>query len=577
MMIKKITKLRTMNNELRTTNKKGAALLVVLFVIMAITILSLGFLSRSDVEMACGQNMALRTKMDYLAESGLQHAKGLILNPQDIEQEYWIGESSQQLVAGSGNYYDVVVVRDDPNYCNYIIDCNAYRLKESEEVGRSNLRAELRLDPCIALSVGQSTTLWSTVTVYGDVNCVGNLTNQGNIYGDVFASNPPDSITGITGQQKTRQELSLTWPSITFADITSRYSYGPLSGQTFGPYDPPRVCYSSGNLTLTGDTHINGMLLIVGDLTISGSNNVIVAGKNLPALYVTRDLILDNGAILDVNGLAVVDNRVLINGDASLNVLGGLFIRDILAETTADSSVNGNTAMLYGPTRQFDGGRDALMFDGIDDYAEVENESFFDITNQITVSAWIKVNAFTRSYQAIATKGNSAWRIQRWSNTNRIEFACTGLSHSIPYGSLIGNINVNDGQWHHVAGVYDGTRIYLYIDGVQDVNTPTSGSINMNNYKVMIGENAENTDRYWNGWIDDVQIYNRGLNIIEINIIKTGETVSNPIAHWKFDEANPNVTITAAPVKTAILIGPQDNQQRWGQAAGAFFRSIQRR
>jgi len=403
------------------------------------------------------------------------------------------------------------------------------------------------------------------------------LTNQGNIYGDVFASNPPDSITGITGQQKTRQELSLTWPSITFADITSRYSYGPLSGQTFGPYDPPRVCYSSGNLTLTGDTHINGMLLIVGDLTISGSNNVIVAGKNLPALYVTRDLILDNGAILDVNGLAVVDNRVLINGDASLNVLGGLFIRDILAETTADSSVNGNTAMLYGPTRQFDGGRDALMFDGIDDYAEVENESFFDITNQITVSAWIKVNAFTRSYQAIATKGNSAWRIQRWSNTNRIEFACTGLSHSIPYGSLIGNINVNDGQWHHVAGVYDGTRIYLYIDGVQDVNTPTSGSINMNNYKVMIGENAENTDRYWNGWIDDVQIYNRGLNIIEINIIKTGETVSNPIAHWKFDEANPNVTITAAPVKTAILIGPQDNQQRWGQAAGAFFRSIQRR
>ncbi|MBA7693960.1 hypothetical protein ES703_102560 [subsurface metagenome] len=69
-------------------NKRGAALLVVLFIVMAITILSLGFLSRSDVELACGGNMILRTQMDYLAESGLEHAKGLILNPQDVDSEY---------------------------------------------------------------------------------------------------------------------------------------------------------------------------------------------------------------------------------------------------------------------------------------------------------------------------------------------------------------------------------------------------------------------------------------------------------------------------------------------------------
>ena len=58
--------------------RSGAALLVVLLVVMVITILSLGFLSRSDVELACGQNMVLHTHMDYLAESGLEHAKGLI-------------------------------------------------------------------------------------------------------------------------------------------------------------------------------------------------------------------------------------------------------------------------------------------------------------------------------------------------------------------------------------------------------------------------------------------------------------------------------------------------------------------
>ena len=69
--------MRIINNQLSIINQKGTALLVVLFIVMAITILSLGFLSRSDVELACGENMILKTKMDYLAESGLEHAKDL--------------------------------------------------------------------------------------------------------------------------------------------------------------------------------------------------------------------------------------------------------------------------------------------------------------------------------------------------------------------------------------------------------------------------------------------------------------------------------------------------------------------
>ena len=87
--------------------RKGAALLVVLFIIMVITVLSLGFLSQSDVELACGRNMLLRTEMDYLAESGLEQGRGLILNPQDVEGDYYQGAAGLQLVDGSDNYYDI--------------------------------------------------------------------------------------------------------------------------------------------------------------------------------------------------------------------------------------------------------------------------------------------------------------------------------------------------------------------------------------------------------------------------------------------------------------------------------------
>jgi hypothetical protein len=56
------------------------ALLLVLLIIMAITILSLGFLSRCDTELACGRNMLLRTQMDQLADSAWA-CQGLILHP----------------------------------------------------------------------------------------------------------------------------------------------------------------------------------------------------------------------------------------------------------------------------------------------------------------------------------------------------------------------------------------------------------------------------------------------------------------------------------------------------------------
>jgi len=307
---------------IRNTNRKGAALLVVLFVIMAITILSLGFLSRSDVELACGQNMVLRTQMDYLAESGLEHAKGLILNPQDIEDIDDI-EGEYQLDDENDDYYYVSVVRDSSDYCNYNIECDAYRKKETETVGRSSFEAELRLDPCIALSVGQSTTLWDTVTVYGDVNCVGTLTNQGNIYGDVFADDLKDTVM-YPNQEKSRQvlqNLSFSWPNVTVNDFKDK------PGVTYYSYDP------------NGSVSINGMLLVDENLTVRGPNNVIIASKNLPALYVTGDLIIEQNASLWIEGLAVIAGSVSLKDNANLIVLGGLFIRETLSGSNSSVTI----------------------------------------------------------------------------------------------------------------------------------------------------------------------------------------------------------------------------------------------
>ncbi len=295
------------------TSRQGAALLVVLFIVMVITIVSLGFLSQSEMEFACGQNMLLRTQMDYLAESGLEHARGLILNPQELSSEYWTGAAAQQLVAGSDDYYDIEVVRDDSvptNRCNYIIDCNSYRLSSGEKIGRSSIRAELRLDPCIAYWVGSNTVVSAQITINGDVYCNGDLTNNGIIDGDVFA----DSLSGSgskTGQRyNTIQAVGVTSPGLNISDFT-----------------PNPVPDPNGDVEMSGSTVINGALVVDGNLTINGGSLVSVkAIKNSPALLVSGDIQIDVSSKLEIEGLAQVAGGISVANGAEIKILGALFM-----------------------------------------------------------------------------------------------------------------------------------------------------------------------------------------------------------------------------------------------------------
>jgi hypothetical protein len=186
-----------------------------------------------------------------------------------------------------------------------------------------------------------------------------------------------------------------------------------------------------------------------------------------------------------------------------------------------DSSGFGRGGRLIGDPNWIDGiTGGALDFDGDGDCVDVGKDSAFDIKNQITVVAWIKVNAFDKDWQTIVAKGDRAWRLQRNWNQNTLEFACSGLV--VPgsdWGQIYGNMDVNDGHWHHVAGVYDQEKICLYIDGSLDASVAAPGNIRVNEEPVYIGENSQMPNRFWNGLIDDVRIYNYALSADEVSAI----------------------------------------------------------
>jgi len=182
----------------------------------------------------------------------------------------------------------------------------------------------------------------------------------------------------------------------------------------------------------------------------------------------------------------------------------------------SDSSSSGNTGSLVGnPQWRSSAGKvgGALEFDGSSDYVQIENESSFDITNQITVSAWVNISSVPTLWTAIVTKGDSAWRLSTEEADRRFHFAVSNNTW------VNGQRSVEANEWHHVLGVYDGEQIRMYVDGKLDVSRPWNDRIGSNDYPVYIGENAETTGRYWDGLIDDVRIYNYALSKGEITAL----------------------------------------------------------
>ena len=201
--------------------------------------------------------------------------------------------------------------------------------------------------------------------------------------------------------------------------------------------------------------------------------------------------------------------------------------------TTAADSIgthDGTLTNFPGDDSQWsclDGG--SLLFDGSDDYVKLPNKQDYDFTSFVSIAAWIKVTGFTVADQAIVTKGDNAYRLERDGSTDMLKFTVDGLSTNTV---VQGSVSVNDGLWHHVAGVYDGSELLLYIDGVEDNAVTSTGTMETNNSAVYIGANAAVAGRNFNGEMNDVYIYDSAKSALEIQTMAGGSL----LGWWKLDE-----------------------------------------
>jgi hypothetical protein len=185
--------------------------------------------------------------------------------------------------------------------------------------------------------------------------------------------------------------------------------------------------------------------------------------------------------------------------------------------------------------------QNALDFDGIDDY--IGPAGLINSTNSITVEAWINTtNIASQTFPPILYISQMC---SLELSGNNIAFWVIGTSGNFSSTQY----TINDGQWYHVAGTYDGTTIQLYINGVQQSSVSTGGTNFLtNNGSWVIGHSFDN--RFYKGKIDGIRVYNRVLTPSEIGAdwnLENPVSTADLIATYNFNQGvangtNPTVT-----------------------------------
>jgi hypothetical protein len=316
------------------------------------------------------------------------------------------------------------------------------------------------------------------------------------------------------------------------------------------------------------------MLAVEGNLTIRASANIIRAGKNLPALLVTGNLLIEDGGTLDIEGLALIEGQVQVSaGVTDVNVTGALFTRGGMMETTADSSGNGNTGVVYnGPTwrpstGQIDG---ALEFDGLDDYVRTRDDATkLQLSADYTLAVWIKADAVQSDWAGIFSKCDPSGFVTHWAlQFNNLNPRKLVVQH--PVSAWDTGIRLSDvaGSWHHVRIVRQAQTMFSYLDGSEVRSSVWNENPGTGQGHLDIGINRGNA---YKGLIDDLLVYDCAPEGGQVY------PAGDPIGYWKLDEQpGGTIEVNTAPSKTAIVIWPAASAQNWGSAAGAFFRSIER-
>jgi hypothetical protein len=173
----------------------------------------------------------------------------------------------------------------------------------------------------------------------------------------------------------------------------------------------------------------------------------------------------------------------------------------------------------------------SIVFDGVDDY--VLNSTLTPlITNQLTISVWFFATDVSTDNMIVSSENSTTTNSRFILFQDKVAFISGRVNTYtfIPGDSTTGNIRMEFAsnsevlnQWVNITGTFianSATGLRGYKNGIEDPNSPINAStVNPLSYNgpLYIGtRNPDSNQRYFDGRIGIVQVYNRALSASEI-------------------------------------------------------------
>jgi hypothetical protein len=152
----------------------------------------------------------------------------------------------------------------------------------------------------------------------------------------------------------------------------------------------------------------------------------------------------------------------------------------------------------------------SIVFDGTDDYVTIPHNSAFNFNTSLSLSFWFKTSVGTEKY--LTTKSDDSFYVA--IGTVSPGKLSTWLNGTSPGGWKSSTASVDTNQWVNGVVTYNGSSVFIYINGSLDSSFGGSGGVSTGTSPVGIG--YRNSAYFFNGSIANVMFYNINLSASQI-------------------------------------------------------------